>query len=376
MGKERSIVWLLLKRNIGFWICLGIVLFVVLLAIVGPLFAKYGPQETVTIVRIVNASDANRVAEELRERYGLAPADISISMYSIIKQLSNTTNTTELNTLAEECKSQGMQVKIYTQPIPRIECYDPSKMMVVAYIRSKPPSLDFPFGVDKQGYDIFSSTVYGLRVSLSVGVIAAIVATIVGTVLGLLAGYMGGWVDALIDAITNLLIAIPTVFLMLMIGLFYVVGGSAVGREVQNMVFLGLTVGLLSWQWVSRAVRAQVSALKASDFVSVSMLSGNSTIKIIFKDILPNIASYIFLVFVIQLANALGTVVTLEFLGIKAAEWSLFARINQYLMLGEHWSGNWWTLFIPGAIVVAMIASLYLMVLSLEEVFNPRLRKA
>lgn len=373
MDKERSIVWLLLKRNIGFWICLGIVLFVALLAIVGPLFAKYGPQESVTIVRIVNASDANKVAEELRERYNLAPADISISMYSITKQASSPE---ELNTLAEECKSQGLQVRIYTQPLPRVECYDPSKMMVVAYIRSKPPSLDFPFGVDKQGIDVFSSTVYGLRVSLSVGVIAAIVATIVGTILGLLAGYMGGWVDAVIDAITNILIAIPTVFLMLMIGLFYVVGGAAVGREVQNIVFLGLTVGLLSWQWVSRAVRAQVSALKASDFVSVSMLSGNSTVKIIFKDILPNIASYIFLVFVIQLANALGTVVTLEFLGIKAADWSLFARINQYLMLGEHWTGNWWTLFIPGAIIVAMIAALYLMVLSLEEVFNPRLRKA
>jgi len=372
MDKEKSIVWLLLKRNIRFWICLGIAIFVVMLAIIGPLIAKYGPQENVKIVRIVSVSEVNATVEELMNRYDLKPGDIVVKDLRITYIVSSDA---EANATAEKCKSEGYIATIYTRPIYSVECKDPNRKIIEASLRSQPPSPEFPFGIDKQGIDVFSSTVYGLRVSLSVGAIAAAIATFIGTLLGLLAGYLGGWTDVVIDGITNVLIAIPTIFLMLIIGLFYVVGGGAVGREAQNIAFLGLAIGALSWHWTARAVRAQVLALKSSDFVAVSRLSGNSAIKIIAKDILPNIASYILLVFVIQLANALGTVVTLEFLGIKAAEWSLFARINQYLMLGEHWTGNWWSLFIPGAIIVAMIASLYLLVLALEEVFNPRLRK-
>jgi peptide/nickel transport system permease protein len=116
-------------------------------------------------------------------------------------------------------------------------------------------------------------------------------------------------------------------------------------------------------------------ALKISDYIIVSKLSGNSDLKIIIRDILPNIASYVLLVFVIQLANGLSTAVTLEFLGIKASDWSLFARVNQWLQMGVLWAGIWWAWLIPGIIIVALITSLYLIVLALDEVFNPRLRK-
>jgi len=371
-----SVVWMLLKRNIKFWIYIGIILFVVLLAVVGPLVARYGPQEPVKLVYVVNASEIDAVVAKLRSEYNLKPGDITVKDY----RFTYTGNETEAYAYAEKCRNEGYTARVFTitvgnKTIYTAVCEDPNKKIVEASLRSLPPSPSFIFGIDKQGYDVFSSTVYGLRVSLAVGAIAAVIATLVGTLLGLVAGYMGGWIDAIIDGFTNMLIAIPTIFLMLIIGLFYVVGGGAVGREVQNIVFLGLTVGLLSWPWTARAVRAQVQALKASDYITVSILSGNSHLRVIVKDVLPNIASYVLLVFVIQLANALGTAVTLEFLGIKAAEWSLFARINQYLMLGEHWSGGWWSIFIPGAIIVALIASLYLMVLVLDEVFNPRLRK-
>lgn len=292
-GFTKSITWILLKRNKRFWVCLSIVVFVVLLAAVGPYFTPYRPGD-------------------------------------------------------------------YTQP------------------RLPPLTPGHIFGTDNLGYDVYSATVYGIRVSLSVGLIAAIIATTIGTVLGLIAGYKGGLADSIIDGVTNLLLTMPTVFIMMMIGTFYIYGGEGAGgpgREIANMVFLGCVVGALMWHWTARAVRSQVAALRVSDYVAASKLSGNSDLRVIVKDILPNIASYVLLVFVIQLASALGTVVVLEFLGIKASEWSLFARVQQWLQMGVLWAGVWWAWFIPGAIIVAFITSLYLIALSLDEVFNPRLRR-
>lgn len=253
----------------------------------------------------------------------------------------------------------------------------PYKPMQVLPLRAQPPSREHPFGVDNLGYDVFSATVYGLRVSLTVGLIAAVVATFIGVAAGVLAGYYGGLVDYVMDSLAMFLLTIPSAFILIMIGAFYAAGGEggvAMG-ELERILFLGVAVGVLSWHWTARAVRSQVAALKVSDYVYVSRLSGNSSLKVIVKDILPNIGSYVFLVFVIQLANALGTVVTLEFLGIKASEWSLFARVMQWLQMGALISGVWWAWLLPGVVIVALITSLYLLVYSLEEVFNPRLAR-
>jgi peptide/nickel transport system permease protein len=255
--------------------------------------------------------------------------------------------------------------------------FTPYKPVDYTQPRLPPLTPGHPFGTDNLGYDVYSSTVYGLRVSLSVGLIAATIATFVGTILGLIAGYKGGIFDQLIEGATNLLLTMPTVFIVIIIGTFYIHAESSPSawREVQNIVFLGSVIGLLMWHWTARAVRSQVAALKTADYIAVSRLSGNSDLKIIVRDVLPNIASYILLVFVIQLANGLATAVTLEFLGIKASDWSLFARLNQWLMMGVLWAGVWWAWLIPSIIIVAFITSLYLIVLSLEQVFNPRLRR-
>lgn len=287
-----SITWILLKRNVKFWICALIIAIVLSLTLIGPYLTHYRPLDVTT---------------------------------------------------------------------PRLP----------------PLSSGSPFGTDNLGYDVFSATVYGLRVSLMVGLIAAVIATAIGTILGLIAGYKGGLADSIIDGATNILIALPAAFIMIMVGAFYLQMGEAPSalREIRNMAFLGSMIGILMWHWTAKAVRSHVAALKISDYVIVSKLSGNSDLKIILKEIIPNIASYIVLVFVIQLANALVTIVTLEFLGIKASDWSLFARVMQWLQMGVLHAHLWWVFLIPGAIIVAFIASLYLIVLSLDEVFNPRLRR-
>lgn len=256
---------------------------------------------------------------------------------------------------------------------PFLTPYKPNQVLPV---RSQPPSWEHPFGVDNMGYDVFSATVYGLRVSLSVGLIAALIATIVGVGLGIIAGYVGGVTDSVLDGLTILLLMLPPAFLLVILGTFYILGAPVTGpfKDLYAIVLLGVMTGLLSWHWTARATRSIASALKVSDFVAVSKLSGNSTLKIIFKDLLPNMASYVLLVFVIQLANALGTIVTLEFLGIKASDWSLFARVQQWLQMGALVSGVWWAWLLPGIVIVVLITSLYLLVNSLEEIFNPRAR--
>lgn len=253
----------------------------------------------------------------------------------------------------------------------------PYRSLDVTIPRLPPLTPGHPFGTDNLGYDVFSATAYGLRVSLLIGLIAATVATAVGTVLGLIAGYKGGLADSIIDGVTNILIAMPAVFILIIIGTYYLKTGGEISpwRDLKNILFLGTMIGVLIWHWSARAIRSQVAAIKVSDYVIVSKLSGNSDFRIILRDVLPNIASYIFLVFVIQLANSLLTVVTLEFLGIKASDWSLFARVMQWLQMGVLHAHIWWAFTIPGVIIVALIASLYLIVLSLDEVFNPRLRR-
>ncbi|MCY0868554.1 MAG: ABC transporter permease [Desulfurococcus sp.] len=228
-----------------------------------------------------------------------------------------------------------------------------------------PPTLNHPFGTDYFGYDVFAEVVYGIRVSLSVGVIAAIVATTIGVLLGMIAGLKGGWIDSLVEFATNTFLTIPSLLVILLITAYM---GR---REITDM---GLLIGAFSWPWTARAVRSQVAALKASDYVSLSYLSGNSSFRVLYKDILPNIASYILLVFVIQFSGGILAVVTLEFLGMGAAEWSLGAILNLAVIWGAVTLDVWWWFF-PGIIIVLLMSSLYILVISLEEVFNPRLRR-
>ncbi|ADI31914.1 ABC transporter permease [Staphylothermus hellenicus] len=231
---------------------------------------------------------------------------------------------------------------------------------------ASPPSLEHPFGVDYFGYDVFAQVVYGIRISLSAGVVAAIVATLIGAFLGIIAGFKGGWVDSSVEILTHIFLSIPYILLVLLIINY---------MATRGIVILGLLVGLFSWPWLARAVRSQVAALSRYGYVYLSLLSGNSSLKVIFKDILPNLASYILLSFVLQLNSAILAVVTLEFLGLGAAEWSLGGIVNLAVMWGAVSLDIWWWWLFPGIIMIALISSLIILTVSLEEVFNPRLRR-
>lgn len=246
---------------------------------------------------------------------------------------------------------------------PSLTPYEPNKP---AGPIGSPPSSKYIFGTDYFGYDVFAETVYGLRISLQAGLVGALVATLIGVLLGLIAGFRGGLVDSVIEIFTNIILAIPSLLIIILI-ITYV--------KARGIFELGLLVGIFSWPWTARAVRSQVAALKASDYVKISRLSGNSDAKILFKDILPNIASYTLLVFVIQLSGSILAITTLEFFGLGASQWSLGGILQLATLWGAVPLGMWWWFGFPGLILVALLASLYTLVASLEEVFNPALRR-
>ena len=197
--------------------------------------------------------------------------------------------------------------------------------------------------------------------SLKIGLVAGIIATVIGLFLGLLAGYLGGFVDNLILFFTNLFTVIPSFVLLILIS--YSVG------ESQR--------GITAWPWTTRSVRSQVISLRNRDHVNLSKLSGHSMLRIVLTDILPYVASYVVMAFILQISSGILAEAQLSMIGLgpattKTATLGLMMQwATQY---NAHLNGAWWAYF-PVILVIALISfSLNLMNTGLDQVFNPQLR--
>ena len=137
-----------------------------------------------------------------------------------------------------------------------------------------------PLGTDNFGRDVLTELVKATVVSLQIGFVAGIIATLIGLTLGLLAGYIGGMVDDLIMFVTNLFTVIPGLVLLILISF-------SIGQERRGPTTIAIVIGITSWYWTTRAVRAQVISLRNRDHVNLSKLSGHSIVHIIAADILP-----------------------------------------------------------------------------------------
>jgi peptide/nickel transport system permease protein len=208
------------------------------------------------------------------------------------------------------------------------------------------------------------------RVSLQIGFVAGIVATLIGLILGLLAGYVGGVVDDVIMFITNLFTVIPSVVLLILISF-------SIGQDKRGAFTIAVVIGLTSWYWTTRAVRAQVISLRNRDHVNLSKLSGHSVPHIILNDILPYIASYVIMALILQISLGILTEAGLSILGLgpRTTEVPTLGLMMQWAMIYQaQILGKWWAYF-PVIVVIALIAfSLNLMNTGLDQVFNPALR--
>ncbi len=227
-----------------------------------------------------------------------------------------------------------------------------------------------PLGTDNFGRDVLTELVKAIGVSLQIGLVAGIVATLIGLTLGLLSGYIGGWVDDVIMFITNLFIVIPSFVLLILISF-------SIGQEKRGAVTIAVVIGLTSWVWTTRAVRSQVISLRNRDHVNLSKISGHSIPHIIMTDILPYIASYVVMAFILQISSAILQEASLSIIGLGPRTSdvpTLGLMMNWAMIYQAHILGKWWAYF-PVIVAIALITfSMNLMNTGLDQVFNPALR--
>lgn len=234
------------------------------------------------------------------------------------------------------------------------------------FVPYQPPSLQHWLGTDNLGHDLFAQLVDGLRVSYLVGALGALCAAAVGMALGFVAGYRGGWVDEVVQMLTNIVIMIPSLVLLIVIGAYL---------KTRGVLFEGVFIGLTTWPWVARAVRAQTFTLRSREFVELARLSGRRAWQIVIADIAPNMASYLFLVVVLLFGGSMLLAASFDFLGLgPTSGTSLGTIMNQSFLWSALDLHKWWWFVAPGAVLTGVVAALLIANVGLDEVFNPKLR--
>lgn len=232
----------------------------------------------------------------------------------------------------------------------------------------------FPLGADDQGRDLLSAIIFGLRVSLFVGLTAVILAMVLGVSLGLLAGYRGGWVDSLIMRAADIQVTFPSILIaMLIFGVARGLLPPSMRDELAISVLI-ISIGLSEWVPFARTVRGTTLVEKEKEYVLAARLIGLSSGQIMLRHILPNVLSPVLVIATITLALAIIAEATLSFLGVGAppTEPSLgtLIRIGQDFLF----SGEWWILFFPAATLLALALSVNLLGDWLRDILNPRLK--
>jgi peptide/nickel transport system permease protein len=231
----------------------------------------------------------------------------------------------------------------------------------------EPPSMDHWLGTNGEGQDMFCRLLIGLRASLFVGVAAGIFATILGTLIGVVGGYKGGVVDNALTLITNLFMVIPSILVLILI---------ANSIEKRSMLLVAFIIGATTWPWTARAVSAQTSSLKNREHVSLAKLNGYGVVSILFMQILPYIMSYVFMVFIIQMATGILEEAAISMMGLGPYDSVTLGQIiNQAQKTEAFTNGNWWAFMPATLLITALQFSLYIVNTSMEGIFNPRLRK-
>jgi peptide/nickel transport system permease protein len=223
------------------------------------------------------------------------------------------------------------------------------------------------FGTTLLGQDVFAQFVTGLRLAFVVGALGGGIAAAVGMLVGFTAGYRSGLVDEALNMLTNVVLVIPTFALLLVIAAYLRVRGI-----MTESIFIGLT----SWPWAARAIRAQTFSLVSRDFVDMARLSGRRSGRIIFQEIAPNMSSYLFMMFILLFGGAILIAATLDFIGLGPSDTISLGMMMQLSVQNAALQLHlWWWFLPPGLAIMAVVGSLYVMNVGLDEVFNPKLRE-
>jgi len=169
-----------------------------------------------------------------------------------------------------------------------------------------PPSLEFWFGTDAQGRDIYSRILYGAQISLSVGIISQLINSVIGVTLGMTAGYWGGWWDDMVNGLTNVMLAIPS--LIFALAVMAVMG--------PGLLSLLIALGLTNWSWTCRIARSSTLSLKSQGYIQAAQTMGYSDLRIMFTQVLPNMMGPILVMATLGMGGAVLAEASLSFLGL------------------------------------------------------------
>ncbi|HIF9330619.1 TPA: ABC transporter permease [Photobacterium damselae] len=233
----------------------------------------------------------------------------------------------------------------------------------------------FTLGTDDQGRDIFSTILYGSRLSLTIGLLAVGLQLILGVIIGLSAGYFGGRIDNFLMRIADVQLSFSTMMVAIIISAIF---RTALGSELYAqyaVVMLVVIIGIAEWPQYARTIRASVLAEKKKEYVEAAKVMGFRSPRIMFRHILPNCLSPILVISTVQVANAIMSEAALSFLGLglPVDQPSLGSLIS--IGFNYIFSGAWWITAFPGLILVVLVLVINLLGDWLRDVFNPKIYK-
>jgi len=265
---------------------------------------------------------------------------------------------------------------------PLIAPFDPYDIAQIDIMNSElPPSWQdegdsqFWLGTDAQGRDLWSTILYGTRISLTIGFCAVLLQAFLGITIGLAAGYLGGRIDSLLMRVADVQLSFSTMMVaIIVLAVFQAAFGTGLYQQLA-MLMLILVIGFAEWPQYARTIRASVLAEKEKEYVDAARVMGFGTLRIMFRHILPNTLSPILVISTVQIANAIIAEASLSFLGLgmpvsQPSLGSLISSGFEYIF-----SGAWWITVIPGLVLVVLVLVMNLLGDWLRDVLNPKLYK-
>jgi len=243
--------------------------------------------------------------------------------------------------------------------------YDPNKSFQVPM--DKAPSIEYVFGTDSRGMDIFWWMTFAVRNSLIMGLIAAAISRVIAIIVGLSAGYEGGWLDRVLMSINDSFVVIPLLPILILLGFLM--------RANMNLFLLGVILGLFGWPYDARLIRSQVMSLRERSFTRTADYSGTPGARITINEHLPFVLPIVFATTINNLLWAIGMEVTLSVLGLS--DLTTPSLGNALFWANQHGAlvaGTWWWIAAPILVSIVLFMGLYLLFTSVNEYIDPRTR--
>jgi peptide/nickel transport system permease protein len=254
---------------------------------------------------------------------------------------------------------------------PALAPYAPAAMNPTAAAAAGPNAAHW-LGTTQFGQDVLSQLLVGTGPTLEIGFLAGIIATFLSILIGVSSGYFGGVVGELLSLLSNIFLVIPALPLLIVLSTY--TGSSP------SAWLIAVVLAALSWAWGARVLRAQTLSLRQQDFVQAAKAAGESNLRIIFTEILPNEIAVVAASFVYTVIGAVGYYVALLFIGVAGGansdniNWGTMlynAQINEAVS-----TGAWWWYVPPGVMIALLLLSLIMLNFGIDEFINPRLRAA